>query len=95
MLASVDIEGDDLGHRLVADGLAWHHTRYSKDAGLAAAEREARTAGRGLWADSAPVLPWEWRATKNDRVVQTGGRSRNIHNSRPHYVAGTLRLGGG
>jgi len=31
VLASVDIEGDDLGHRLVADGLAWHYTRYSKD----------------------------------------------------------------
>jgi endonuclease YncB( thermonuclease family) len=67
VLASVDIKGDDLGHRLVADGLAWHYARYSKDAGLAAAERDARAAHRGLWADKAPVPPWEWRASEKGR----------------------------
>lgn len=68
-LASVDIEGDDLGHRIVADGLTRHYTGYSKDAGLAAAEREARAARRGLWADKAPVPPWEWRV----EMASTGG----------------------
>ena len=67
VLASVDIEGDDLGHRLVAEGLAWHYTRYSKDAGLAAAERDARSAKSGLWADGEPVPPWAWRAGEKDR----------------------------
>jgi endonuclease YncB( thermonuclease family) len=33
---------------MVADGFAWHYVEYSKDAGLAAAERDARTAGLGL-----------------------------------------------
>ena len=73
-LASVDIEGDDLGHRLVADGLAWHYTRYSKDAGLAAAEREARAARRGLWADKAPVPPWEWRRQEKARKTPASAR---------------------
>ena len=35
--------------------MAWHYARYSKDAGLAGAERQARAAHRGLWADKAPV----------------------------------------
>jgi len=34
---------------------------------LAAAERDARAAGRGLWADKAPVAPWTWRAEEKAR----------------------------
>lgn len=67
VLASVDVAGDDLGRRLVAEGLAWHYTRYSKDAGLSAAERDARSAKSGLWADREPVPPWEWRAGEKER----------------------------
>ena len=67
VLASVEIDGDDLGRRLVSEGLAWHYTRYSKDATLEAAERDARSAGSGLWADREPVPPWEWRAGEKDR----------------------------
>jgi endonuclease YncB( thermonuclease family) len=59
---------------MVADGLAWHYVRYSKDARLAAAEREARAAGEGLWADKAPVPPWEWRASEKGRKRQAAGR---------------------
>jgi endonuclease YncB( thermonuclease family) len=67
VLASVEAGGQDVNRTMVADGLAWHYARYSKDAGLAAAERDARAAKRGLWADKAPVPPWEWRATEKDR----------------------------
>ena len=37
------------------------------------AEREARAAGRGLWADKIPVAPWEWRATEKDRKGEAAG----------------------
>jgi endonuclease YncB( thermonuclease family) len=73
-IGSVAIEHDDVGHRLVAEGLAWHYTRYSKDAGLAAAERDARAARRGLWADRDPVPPWEWRVSERDRRAVPAGR---------------------
>lgn len=33
----------------------------------AAAQSEAQAARRGLWADAAPVPPWEWRATEKAR----------------------------
>jgi micrococcal nuclease len=59
--------GADVGHELVAAGMAWHYTRYSHDTELAEAEREARAARRGLWADVKPVAPWEWRAKERVR----------------------------
>jgi endonuclease YncB( thermonuclease family) len=66
-IATVEIEHDELGHRLVAEGLAWHYSRYSDDATLDAAQKAARAARRGLWADGAPIPPWEWRATEKQR----------------------------
>ena len=38
------------------------------------AEREARAAGRGLWADKAPVAPWTWRAGEKGRKGQPAAR---------------------
>jgi hypothetical protein len=38
-----------------------------------AAERDARAARRGLWADKAPVPPWEWRASEKGRKRQPAG----------------------
>lgn len=45
----------------VAQGWAWHYTRYSDHPALARAEREARAARRGLWRDPRPIPPWNWR----------------------------------
>ncbi len=66
-LARLVVEGQDVNRQMVLDGLAWHFTRYSNDERLAAAEREARAAQRGLWRDPAPVPPWEWRASEAER----------------------------
>jgi hypothetical protein len=46
---------------MVSEGYAWHYKAYSKDKRLADAEVAARGAERGLWADSTPVPPWEFR----------------------------------
>lgn len=47
---------------MVRRGFAWWFRDYAKnDADLEAAEASARGARRGLWADKAPVAPWEWR----------------------------------
>lgn len=67
VIARIEIGGKDVGQRMVADGLAWHYTRFDKDPRLAAAEQAARAARRGLWADKEPVAPWEWRASEKRR----------------------------
>jgi endonuclease YncB( thermonuclease family) len=61
LLGRVVVEGLDVGLEQVRQGYAWHYTRYSSDRQLAAAEREARAARRGLWADGSPRPPWELR----------------------------------
>ncbi|MEI6239393.1 MAG: thermonuclease family protein [Planctomycetia bacterium] len=73
-LARVEVDGHDVNLALVKDGLAWHYVRYDQSPELAAAEREAREAKRGVWADTESVPPWEWRATERDRKSQPAGR---------------------
>jgi len=76
-VARLEVDGLEVCRQMVADGLAWHFTRYSDDERLAAAEREARAARRGLWRDPAAVAPWEWRASERERKKvkqQTGVR---------------------
>lgn len=72
-LATLEIEGDDVAEWMVAGGMAWHYKRYSDDKALAAAERKARSARQGLWADRDPIPPWEWRASERDRKDQRRG----------------------
>mgnify|MGYP001765834058 CR=1 FL=1 len=64
LVADVYLGSLHVNLELVRRGFAWHYTRYSRDAALAAAEREARSARRGLWADSDPIPPWAWRRSE-------------------------------
>ena len=66
-LAILEAAGQDLNRQLMAEGLAWHYTRYSDDEGLAAAEASARASRLGLWTDPDPVAPWAWREGEAER----------------------------
>lgn len=47
---------------LVKEGHAWHSDKYGpNEDDLRAAQQEARSAGKGLWADSHPLEPWRFR----------------------------------
>lgn len=63
-IGRVSCEGIDANAEQVRRGMAWVYDRYVTDQSLYAIQTEARTARRGLWADSAPVPPWEWRHPK-------------------------------
>lgn len=60
-VARVVCGGVDANVDQVRAGMAWVYDKYVIDSGLYAVQEEARGAARGLWADSAPVAPWEWR----------------------------------
>lgn len=57
----------DAGLAQIRSGLAWHFKRYEKEQtpqdreAYARAEEKARGQKLGLWSESDPVPPWEWR----------------------------------
>jgi endonuclease YncB( thermonuclease family) len=61
-VGKVECAGVDAGAHQVATGMAWVYDRYSKPSSpLYRLQDEAKAARRGLWAESEPVPPWEWR----------------------------------
>jgi len=57
--------GRSLNEHLVREGMAWVYTRYCTQeeicGPLRKLEQAAKGQRRGLWADRAPLPPWEWR----------------------------------
>lgn len=56
--------GIEANRFMVKSGAAWVYERYNTDKALPALQREAQKQKHGLWADSQPVAPWEWRHNK-------------------------------
>ncbi len=54
-------DGRNINHELVRQGAAWQYRQYDDSEEVAQMERDARQAGRGLWAEPNPVPPWDWR----------------------------------
>ena len=62
LVAVVTVGALEVNAEQVRAGLAWWYARYAPHAAyLSAMERDARRDRRGLWADPAPVPPWEYR----------------------------------
>jgi endonuclease YncB( thermonuclease family) len=73
-LARVTCAGTDANSEQVRRGYAWTFVRYARPGSpLLALENEARAAHRGLWQDSAPVPPWDWR-----RNIRESARANSI-----------------
>jgi endonuclease YncB( thermonuclease family) len=65
VLGWVFVGGRCINADLVSSGLAWWYRQYSpNEAKLAQLEATSRAAKLGLWADAAPVPPWEYRHPK-------------------------------
>jgi micrococcal nuclease len=57
-------DGRSLNSDLVRNGFAWHYIRYSYDKSLTGLEAQARKNRLGLWKDTNPTPPWQWRKHK-------------------------------
>ena len=60
-LAEVYCDGNYVNLQMVEKGLAWHFKRYSNSTQFAQAEVVAREKRLGLWANTNPVPPWNFR----------------------------------
>ena len=72
LVATLRVQGRDVAEQLVQAGSAWQYTQYSQDPRLAALERGARNARRGLWARTSPIPPWQFRELERAREAAAG-----------------------
>lgn len=70
-IAKVVVDGVDVGLRQVKAGNAWHYKRFAHEQPtrerntFSDAEDTARKARIGLWQETNPLAPWQWR--RNNR----------------------------
>jgi endonuclease YncB( thermonuclease family) len=70
IVGRVILDGRDIDLEQVKAGMAWHYKRYQHEqtpeqrAEYARAEEDARTTRRGLWQDSNPIDPDDFRRQK-------------------------------
>lgn len=57
--------GTEASRFMVQSGAAWVYDKYNSDNSLPDLQRAAQEQKRGLWADSNPMPPWEWRHKQN------------------------------
>jgi len=61
--------GTNVNKELVKNGLAWHFKKYSSSEEYAKLEVQARNLHIGLWVDTMPIAPWEWRHPSRNVLV--------------------------
>ena len=61
LIAEVYCNNININKELVKNGLAWHFKKYSSDNDYAKLEIQARKLKVGLWQQSNPIAPWNWR----------------------------------
>jgi endonuclease YncB( thermonuclease family) len=46
---------------MIKSGMAWHYSYFNSEKDYADAEKEARRKKTGIWVDSNPINPYEFR----------------------------------
>lgn len=59
----VSLDGRSINEEQVRRGMAWEYSHFHSDRGYIALQSEAQQARRGLWGQSSPLAPWQWRKT--------------------------------
>lgn len=66
------VNGRDANLAQVTTGMAWWYRKYQKEqtpqqrAEYEAAEAAAKASRVGLWRDTDPIAPWDWRKAKSE-----------------------------
>lgn len=67
-LADVECQGKDAATEQLRAGMAWYDPKVGLGyEALADIQLRAQAAGRGLWAQTNPMPPWDWRETRKKR----------------------------
>ena len=66
-IATVWIGATDANREMIRRGYAWAYRKYLHDLSLIDVEKQARAAKRGLWSESEPIAPWDFRQQRRSR----------------------------
>mgnify|MGYP001199796762 FL=1 len=67
IVGKIEVDGFDVNLEQLREGSAWVYTQYLRELPVEdrklylEAERQAKSERRGLWRDSDPEPPWQWR----------------------------------
>lgn len=61
IVALVNSGNTIINEEMIRSGLAWHYKRFDRNENWSALEREAARKKLGLWSESDPTPPWEWK----------------------------------
>jgi endonuclease YncB( thermonuclease family) len=73
IVGSVFLNEKDIGLEMIGGGYAWHFKQYQKQQSAeeqkayTAAENAARESRLGIWRDSNPTAPWDYRRLNQNR----------------------------
>ena len=70
ILGIVYLDGADINLEMVATGNAWHYAYFDNTPEYAEAEKSARAARIGLWADESPINPYDFRQARKREVPE-------------------------
>ena len=74
-IGRVNCAGVDVSEEQVRRGMAWVFLRYvAADSPLHGIQGEASATRNGLWRDSSPVAPWDWRALQRAKKQSASAR---------------------
>lgn len=79
-VGKVIVDGQDVNLAMVVAGLAWHYKQYEREQSASdrllysSAESESRQARRGLWQDTDPMAPWDWRKASREEKLLNGAK---------------------
>ena len=57
----ISVDGRNVNQEQVRRGMAWEYSHYHSDKTYIGLQSEAQQARRGLWTQTSPEAPWQWR----------------------------------
>ena len=66
-ICKIAVAGVDVNKEQIARGMAWMYRQYASDRTYSDAEMRAQSRRIGIWRDTQPVPPWDFRRTGRRR----------------------------
>lgn len=67
-IGKVQCDRINVNEEQIRKGMAWVYRKYLREHSLLLLEQKAKSSRLGLWAESEPIPPWEWRKRSRHNV---------------------------